>query len=139
MSWQGNHSLSSRTPKEHSLVGSGHIDKAAIVSIAGDSIWAISAGYNIQLPELKVVSSILADDPAAKEKAFEEGIHIGGERYVLTRVEDRSLYVRHGRTGIFITKTTQAFIIAHHGEGQVAGNASSTVEALGEYLVKLGY
>ena len=30
-----------------SLVGSGHVDKAAIVSAAGDSVWAESPGFKV--------------------------------------------------------------------------------------------
>lgn len=33
-----------------SLVATGHIDKAAIVSVAGDSVWASSAGFNVGRP-----------------------------------------------------------------------------------------
>lgn len=33
-----------------SLVGTGHIDRAAIVSVAGDSVWASSAGFNVGRP-----------------------------------------------------------------------------------------
>lgn len=31
-----------------SLVGSGHADKAAIVSAAGDSVWAKSANFDVR-------------------------------------------------------------------------------------------
>jgi profilin len=44
-----------------------------------------------------------------------------------------------GREGVAIAKTTQAIIIAHHGEASVAGNATTTVAALADYLVKAGY
>lgn len=33
-----------------SLVGSGHVDKAAIVSAAGDSVWAATAGFTVRYP-----------------------------------------------------------------------------------------
>ena len=32
---------------EFSLIGSGHIDKGAIYSIKGDSVWATSAGFTV--------------------------------------------------------------------------------------------
>ncbi|KAI1828675.1 profilin [Xylaria intraflava] len=122
-----------------SLVGSGHIDKAAIVSAAGDSVWATSAGFTIQPDELKTIVTILSGPGPAVDKAFGDGLYIAGERYVLTRAEGRSIYARHGRTGICIAKTSQAFIVAHHGEAQIAGNASSTTEGLADYLIKLKY
>jgi hypothetical protein len=34
----------------HSLVATGHVDKAAIVSAAGDSIWAKSEGFEVRRP-----------------------------------------------------------------------------------------
>ncbi|KAI1158181.1 profilin [Nemania serpens] len=134
MSWQ-----------RDSLVGSGHIDKAAIVSAAGDSVWAASADFSAKPAELKTLVAVLAaaeddkKDQTAIATAQAEGIYVAGDRYVVARVDGRSIYARKGRSGICITKTKQAFIIAHHGEAQVAGNASSTTEALADYLIKAGY
>lgn len=34
----------------NSMVGSGHVDKGAIYSAAGDSVWATSAGFEVRLP-----------------------------------------------------------------------------------------
>ena len=44
-----------------------------------------------------------------------------------------------GRTGICIVKTGQAILVGHYGENVQAGNATQTVEALADYLVKAGY
>jgi profilin len=46
---------------------------------------------------------------------------------------------KQGREGLAVAKTTQAIIIAHHPESAIAGNATSTVEALADYLIKQGY
>ncbi|KAI1381751.1 profilin [Hypoxylon crocopeplum] len=124
---------------DSSLVGSGHIDKAAIISVAGDSVWASSAGFTIQPDEMKNLVAILTETGNAVDKAHADGIYVGGERYVVARIEGRSIYGRKGRTGICIAKTKQAIIVAHHGEAQVAGNSTQTVEALADYLIKVGY
>jgi hypothetical protein len=82
---------------------------------------------------------------------------------VLTKAEDRSLYARkvgfssprrssritkrsrtdirtkQGREGIVIVKTTQAILIAHYGDGMIAGNSAQTVEQLADYLIETGY
>ncbi|KAM5348295.1 hypothetical protein ACJ41O_008119 [Fusarium nematophilum] len=89
--------------------------------------------------EMKAISSIVGGDAAAKDKAFAEGLFIGGTRYVMARAEDRSIYARSGRLGVAIAKTKQAIIVGHHPESGVAGNANSTVEGLADYLIKLGY
>lgn len=88
---------------------------------------------------MKAVASIVSGDAAAKDKAFADGLYIGGERYVLARAEDRSIYARKGREGVAIAKTTQAIVVAHHGEAQVAGSTTQTVEALADYLIGVGY
>ncbi|KAL2145053.1 hypothetical protein VTI28DRAFT_8153 [Corynascus sepedonium] len=128
---------------DSSLVGTGHIDKACIVSAAGDSTWATSVGFAVGADELKPIIAILNESDKqngpASSKAFSEGIYVGGERYVATRIEDRHIYGRQGRTGICIVKTNQAILIGHYGENVQAGNATQTVEALGDYLIGQGY
>lgn len=128
---------------DSSLVGSGHIDKAAIVSAAGDSTWAVTPGFTVGADEIKNIIAILNESdkvagPTAV-KAFSEGIHVAGERFVATRIEENHVYGRHGKTGIAIVKTKQAILIGHYGENVQAGNAVQTVEALGDYLTNLGY
>ncbi|KAK4235525.1 profilin [Achaetomium macrosporum] len=128
---------------DSSLVGSGHIDKAVIVSAAGDSTWAATEGFTVGADELQNIISILNEQDKQNGpsvvKAYSDGIHVAGERYVATRIEDRHVYGRQGRTGICIVKTKQAILIGHYGENVQAGNATQTVEALADYLIGLGY
>ena len=46
---------------------------------------------------MKAISAIVGGDKAAKDKAFAEGLYIAGERYVMARAEDRSIYARSVR------------------------------------------
>ncbi|KAK3352991.1 profilin [Lasiosphaeria hispida] len=126
---------------DSSLVGSGHIDKAAIVSAAGDSTWASTPGFAVKPEELKNIVAILAEKGTGPsvDKSFSEGLHVAGERYVAFNIADRHVYGRHGRTGVIIVKTVQAIIIGHYGENAQAGNSTQTVEALADYLIKVGY
>ncbi|KAI9731079.1 MAG: profilin, required for normal timing of actin polymerization in response to thermal stress [Claussenomyces sp. TS43310] len=123
---------------DSSLVGTGHLDKAAIVSAAGDSVWATSSGFTVSPSEMQNVVKALGGG-SAQDTLWTEGLHIAGEKYVVNKAEDRSIYGRKGREGIIISKTTQAILIAHYGENAIAGNAASTVESLADYLIKLGY
>lgn len=43
---------------------------------------------------MKNLASIVTGDQAAIDKAFAEGLHIAGERYVLAKAEDGSVYAR---------------------------------------------
>ncbi|KAH8751416.1 putative profilin [Hyaloscypha finlandica] len=121
---------------DSSMVGSGHVNKGAIYSIAGDSKWAGSAGFELSPAEIQEVITGLSGKP---EKLFADGLHVAGERYVLTKAEDRSLYARKGREGVVIVKTKMAILIAHYKDGMIAGNTATTVEQLADYLIKTGY
>ena len=77
-----------------SLVGSGHLDKAAIISAAGDSAWSSTAGFSLKPEEMKHIADILDNAGGAVDRAYAEGLFVGGVRYVLTKVEGRSLYAR---------------------------------------------
>lgn len=124
---------------DSSLVGTGHIDKATIISAAGDSVWATTSGFTLKPEEMKNIVAILNATGDAVDKAHAEGVHVGGERFVVTKIEERSLYCRQGRTGIIAVKTKQAVLVGHYGEGIQAGNAAQTIEALADYLIKAGY
>lgn len=41
--------------------------------------------------------------------------------------------------GLCISKTKQAILVGHHGENTQAGQATQTVEALADYLIKVNY
>jgi len=123
---------------DSSLVGSGHVDKAAIVSAAGDSVWASTPGFVVSPEEMKEVVATLAGGDAVG-KAFGNGLHVAGEKFFVTKAEGRSIYGRKEKEGIVICKTNQAILIAHYGENVQAGNAAITVEQLADYLVNLQY
>lgn len=112
--------------------------------------------------EMKAISAIVGGDTKAKDAAFADGLFICGQRYVMARADGRSIYARsvrlahayqyessgvllispccrQGRLGVAIAKTKQAIVVGHHGETQVAGNATSTVENLADYLIGQGY
>ncbi|KAL2267577.1 hypothetical protein VTJ83DRAFT_4854 [Remersonia thermophila] len=128
---------------DSSLLGTGHIDKAAIVSGDGDSTWAASPGFTLSADELSNIVAILKDinnpESRAVENARTDGIHVAGERYVAFRIEDQHIYGRKGKTGVCIVKTKQSIIIGHYDENIQAASATATVEALADYLIKAGY
>ncbi|KAL7937874.1 profilin [Trichoderma chlorosporum] len=122
-----------------SLVGTGHITKGAIISLAGDSVWATSTDLALQPAELKVIASLISKDQSASDKAFAEGLHVGGVRYVVARNEDEAIYARAGREGVVISPSKQAIVLGIHGEATQAGPATMVVTALADHLKKTGY
>ncbi|TID25410.1 Profilin (actin-binding protein) [Venturia nashicola] len=49
------------------------------------------------------------------------------------------LSTSQGKNGMIVAKTTQALLFAHHNENVTTQNCVSTVEALQDYLVGVGY
>jgi len=121
-----------------SLISTGAVDKAAIYSVAGDSRWAGSAGFEPSGAELATIVSSYKD-PDTDKKIFGTGFHIGGEKYLTIRAEDRSLYGKKGKTGIIIVKTVQALLIAHYPDTVTDQQAATVVEKLADYLIGLNY
>jgi len=98
-------------------------------------------------------------DTGDVKKVQSDGLRIGGERYVVIKADDRSLYgkkvsytvllltqsihnidgVHQGKEGIVIVKTVQAILVTHYPESVQPGVAAKTVEELGDYLTSVGY
>jgi len=83
---------------------------------------------------------------AEVQKAFEDpqaiqasGFHVGGVKYMTIRADEKSLIGKQGKTGVVVTKTKQALIIAHHPDTTTTQACTTTVENLGDYLVGVGY
>ena len=49
------------------------------------------------------------------------------------------LTLTQGKEGIVIVKTQQAILVAHYPETIQPGQATNTVEQLGDYLTSVGY
>jgi len=123
---------------DSSLVGTGNVDKAAIFNSEGTSVWASSAGFTVAPNEIKEVVAAYKDSGDVKQ-VQSTGLHIAGERFVVIKADDRSLYGKKGREGIVIVKTQQAILVTHYPETVQPGQATTTVEQLGDYLIGVGY
>ncbi|CAD0114403.1 unnamed protein product, partial [Aureobasidium uvarum] len=115
-----------------SLIGTGNIDKAAIFNSEGNSVWATSAGFT----EMAEVASAFKDTSDVK-KVQSTGLHIAGEKFIVLKADDRSLYGK--KEGIVIVKTKQALLVTHYPEHVQPGVAANTVEQLADYLISVNY
>jgi len=131
MSWQGY--------VDSSLCGSPHIDKAAIFSAAGDSVWAATPGYHIKPEEIRAVIEGIKKEGV--DKLYGSGVHLAGEKFVIVGEvkPEEQVCGRKGKQGVVICSTKQAIIVAHHPESAQLPDAIGVVESLVNYLVGLGY
>ncbi|KAI9820358.1 MAG: profilin, required for normal timing of actin polymerization in response to thermal stress [Pycnora praestabilis] len=121
-----------------SLVGTGNIDKAAIFNSEGTSVWASSSGFAVAPEEIREVVAAYKDKGDVK-KVQSNGLHVAGERFIVIKADDRSLYGKKGKEGIVAVKTGQAILVTHYPETVQPGVAANTVEQLADYLISVGY
>ncbi|KAH3900249.1 profilin SCDLUD_003221 [Saccharomycodes ludwigii] len=117
------------------LVATGNLDKAAIYSRAGDSVWASSNGLALQPNEIKDIVTGF-DNPSGLQS---NGLHVNGQKYMLIRADDRSIYGRHDAEGVICVRTKQTILVAHYPSGVQAGTATTVVEQLADYLINAQY
>ncbi|CAI4784875.1 BBM_1a_G0049750.mRNA.1.CDS.1 [Saccharomyces cerevisiae] len=117
------------------LIGTSKVDKAVIYSRAGDAVWATSGGLSLQPNEIgEIVQGF--DNPAGLQS---NGLHIQGQKFMLLRADDRSIYGRHDAEGVVCVRTKQTVIIAHYPPTVQAGEATKIVEQLADYLIGVQY
>lgn len=117
------------------LLGTGKVDKAAIYSRAGDSLWASSGGLNLTPTEIGKIARGF-DDPSGLQST---GMQVQGQKYMLLRADDRSIYARHDAEGMVCVRTKQTVILAHYPPTVQAGEATKIVEQLADYLIGVQY
>lgn len=120
---------------DKSLIATGKIDMAAIFSGAGDSVWAVSAGFSAKPEEVQAVIKGF-NDPAG---LYANGMYVGGEKYICIKADDRSIYGKQGKTGVCWVKTKQAVVVAHYPDTVQPGEAAKVTEGLADYLISVGY
>lgn len=102
------------------MLGTGKIDRAAIVSRAGDSVWAASAGFNLSPQEIQGLAAGFQDPPSM----FGTGIILAGQKYITIRAEGRSIYGKLQKEGIICVATKLCILVSHYPETTLPGEAA---------------
>eukprot|EP01101_Sappina_pedata_P008198 TRINITY_DN44_c0_g1_i4.p3 TRINITY_DN44_c0_g1~~TRINITY_DN44_c0_g1_i4.p3 ORF type:complete len:127 (+),score=72.79 TRINITY_DN44_c0_g1_i4:63-443(+) len=126
MSWQ--------SYVDDSLVGAGHVHKAALLGHDGNT-WATSAGFAVTPTEGAALAALF-NTPA---NAFSTGITAAGTKYLALKADGRPIYGKKGSSGVLVVKTGQAIIVGVYNEGIQPGAAVNGVEKVADYLVENGY
>lgn len=117
------------------LVATGKLDKAALYSGAGDSLWAQSSNFQLANEEISSIAQGYSDPSNLQS----HGLYIQGQKYFLLKADERSIYGKHDAEGVIAVKTKQAILLAHYPAGVVAGEATALVEKLADYLISVNY
>ncbi|SCU79843.1 LADA_0B03510g1_1 [Lachancea dasiensis] len=117
------------------LLATGKIDKAAIYSRAGDSVWAASGGLSLPTNEISEIAQ--GFDNASGLQSV--GLHVHGQKYMVIKADDRSIWGRHEAEGVVCVRTKQTILVTHYPPGIQAGEATKIVEQLADYLISVSY
>eukprot|EP01123_Difflugia_compressa_P010734 TRINITY_DN3_c0_g1_i4.p1 TRINITY_DN3_c0_g1~~TRINITY_DN3_c0_g1_i4.p1 ORF type:complete len:127 (-),score=35.88 TRINITY_DN3_c0_g1_i4:130-510(-) len=126
MSWQ--------SYVDTNLVGTGLVSVAAIAGHDG-SIWANTAGFNVTADEVKKLLAGFADPGPLRAS----GLFINGEKYLVLKADDRSIYGKKGTGGVVTVKTAQSILVGLYNEKIQPGQCANVVEKLADYLIETGY
>ncbi|CAI5756992.1 unnamed protein product [Candida verbasci] len=117
------------------LIAGNKLDKAALYSRNGDSLWAQSGQFQLDNKEISEIAKGF-DDPSNLQA---HGLYAQQQKYFLLRNDDRSLYGKHEAEGLICVRTKQTILIAHYPSGVQPGEATTIVEKLADYLIGVGY
>lgn len=118
-----------------------HPIKARFAVIAGlqdGVIWAEkeNSGVTVTQQELKTIADTMRTNP----KSFcEQGVYLGGEKYVCLLAESNLIRGRRGSAALSIVATKTCLIVVVTIDGFPPGTLNTVVEKLGEYLVSENY
>ncbi|KAF9077498.1 profilin [Rhodocollybia butyracea] len=116
------------------LVGSGKVSKAAILGAAG-GVWASSAGFTLSAEEQQAITKAHSN-PAATQAS---GLKIAGMKYFTLQANERSIYLKKAADGVVVVKTKQAILVCVYTAPIQAGETTTVVEGLADYLIGVGY
>lgn len=118
------------------LIGSGHISEAIILSSLDGTTWATSPGFELAQEELEVLLKSFSDPTPI----CSNGLYINGNKYLVLRSDERSIYARKATIGICAVKTEQAILLSlYDAQKCQPGDANKTVEQLADYFISVGY
>lgn len=122
---------------DESLVSSGNVAYGAIFGLDG-SLWARSEQLaRITMDEIKALVGAFTDSGLNSLRA--NGCFIAGDKYMVIRGDNRSLYIKRGQGGAAAVQTNQCVILGIYTDGMVVGQCNSAVEKLADYLIESGY
>eukprot|EP01124_Arcella_intermedia_P008833 TRINITY_DN1564_c0_g1_i2.p1 TRINITY_DN1564_c0_g1~~TRINITY_DN1564_c0_g1_i2.p1 ORF type:complete len:150 (+),score=10.76 TRINITY_DN1564_c0_g1_i2:69-452(+) len=119
---------------DNNLVGTGHVTKAAILGHDG-SAWATTAGFAVAPAEASALIKGFGDAGPLRAS----GLFVQGEKYLVLKADERSIYGKKGTSGVVCVKTGQSVLVGIYNDKIQPGQASSCVEKLADYLIDQGY
>ncbi|XP_044531174.1 profilin-4 [Gracilinanus agilis] len=118
-----------------SLLGTKHVDSAAIIKIHERTVLVCSPGFNISPNDVRVLINGFSKNP---QQVRRDGLYFREKDYVCVRADERSLYAKQNNSGLVVVQTSLYLLVATYREDMYASVCVEAVEKLGDYLRKKG-
>merc|ERR1712226_72028 len=117
------------------LEASDHVAAAMIVGHNG-GLWAKGEGIQHDAGEMAAIFQGFSNP----QGLYASGVKMEGTKYLFLRSPaDGVLYIKKGKVGACVCKTTQAIIICKYTDGMNAGSCNMVAENMMSYLTGQGY
>lgn len=117
------------------LLGTKHVDSAALIKLQERSLCVTSPGFNIMPSDVRTLVNGFAKNPLLTRR---EGLYFKEKDYKCVRADDSSLYAKNENTGVVVVKTHLYLLVATYIAGMYPSVCVEATEKLGEYLRKKG-
>ncbi|XP_006880690.1 PREDICTED: profilin-4 [Elephantulus edwardii] len=117
------------------LLGTKHVDGAALITLHERSLCVASPGFNIMPNDIQTLVNGFAKNPLQTRR---EGLYFKEKHYKCVRADDYSLYAKNESTGVIVVKTHLYLLVATYTEGMYPSVCVEATEKLGQYLRKKG-
>ncbi|XP_004696120.1 profilin-4 [Echinops telfairi] len=118
-----------------SLLGTKHVDSAALIKLQERSLCVASPGFSVMPSDVQMLVNGFAKNPLLTRR---EGLYFKENDYKCVRSDDYSLYAKNENTGVVIVKTRLYLLVATYTEGMYPSVCVEATEKLGDYLRKKG-
>lgn len=113
------------------MVGTGKIKKGAIYGLQG-GCWAQSKDFSVNDSEVAQLVKGFTDPNSVRATSPK----VEGKKFIVVKVDDRSIYAKEGTNGLVCVKTNLAILVGWYDKTVQAGEANSVIEKLADYLIE---
>jgi len=118
------------------LTDSTFCKDAAIIGPDGPPAWASTPNFTVGKNDFDHIAKCFKDS----KLGFSQGVNVGGNYYIVVRLDDRSMYAkRSDNKGLTVVWTGKLYLFSTYEAPVAPGQNTLAVERLADYLRENGY
>jgi len=108
------------------------------VALIGEdgAVWAASKDFTVTKNDFDHVAKCFKDS----KLGFSQGVNVGGNYYIVVRLDDRSMYAKRAENkGLTVAFTGKVYIFSTYEAPVAPGQNTLAVEKMADYLRESGF